>query len=160
MAGDAARKFRINRVALSPVCVSSVCSVGSSAIPVVCALIERSGAVLLAQRPAHKHLPLKWEFPGGKVEPGEDPATAIVREIREELGCDISIRRVLPSFLHDYGPVLIEMMPFVCVLARGSPEPYPHEHLALVWATPAALPTYDLAAADLPVVNAYASLPP
>ena len=127
----------------------------SAPIPVVCALIERAGRLLLAQRPAHKHLPLKWEFPGGKVEPGEDPAAAIVREIREELGCEIRLTRPLPVFLHDYQAVVIEMIPFVCTLADGSPEPYPHEHLAVAWVQPAALRGYDLAAADLPVVESY-----
>jgi 8-oxo-dGTP diphosphatase len=115
-------------------------------------VIEHGGRVLLAQRPADKHLPLKWEFPGGKVEPGEAPAAAIIREIREELGCEITITRALPPFLHDYGTVVIEMIPFVCALAPGSPEPHPHEHTALAWVEPGRLGTHDLAAADLPVV--------
>ena len=127
----------------------------SAPIPVVCAVIERAGLILLAQRTAHKHLPLKWEFPGGKVEAGEDPASAIVREIREELGCTVRLTRTLPSFLHDYHTVIIEMIPFVCVLAEGTPEPHPHEHLALDWVRPAALRAYDLAAADLPVIARY-----
>jgi 8-oxo-dGTP diphosphatase len=122
---------------------------------VVCALIERAGLVLLAQRPAHKHLPLKWEFPGGKVEPGENPAAAIVREIREELGCDVVIARGLPRFLHDYGTVVIEMIPFVCVLAPGSQTPHPHEHVAVAWTKPGKLASFDLAAADLPVIASY-----
>lgn len=110
---------------------------------------------MLAQRPAHKHLPLKWEFPGGKVEPGEDPAAAIVREIREELGCAIVLTRSLPRLLHDYGTVVIEMIPFVCTLAPASPAPHAHEHVALAWVAPADFATYDLAAADLPVVESY-----
>jgi 8-oxo-dGTP diphosphatase len=124
-------------------------------VPVVCALIEREGRVLLARRPAHKHLPLKWEFPGGKVEPGEDPAAAIVREIREELGCGIVLTRALPRFTHDYGAVVIEMIPYVCTLAAGSPAPHPHEHVALVWARPEELRDHDLAPADLPVIRDY-----
>jgi 8-oxo-dGTP diphosphatase len=124
-------------------------------VPVVCALIERDGRVLLARRPANKHLPLKWEFPGGKVEPGEDPAAAIVREIREELGCDVVIVRTLPVFTHDYGTVIITMIPFVCALAVGSAEPVAHEHVAIAWASPAEFAKYDLAAADLPVVASY-----
>ena len=124
-------------------------------IPVVCAVIERNGRLLLAQRPDDKHLPRKWEFAGGKVEPGEDPATAIIREIREELGCDIIITRPLPRFEYDYTRVVIEMIPFVCVLVPGSPEPHAHEHLALAWATPAELEGFDLAPADLPVVASY-----
>ena len=124
-------------------------------IPVVCAVIEHEGHVLLARRPVNKHLPLKWEFAGGKVEPGEDPAAAIVREIREELGCEILITRALPRFPHDYTRVVIEMIPFVCVLAPGSPAPHPHEHVALAWVRPGELTGYDLAPADLPVIAAY-----
>jgi 8-oxo-dGTP diphosphatase len=118
-------------------------------------VIERDGLLLLAQRPVGKHLPRKWEFAGGKVEPGEDPATAIIREIREELGCEIIITRALPRFEYDYARVIIEMIPFVCVLAQGSPEPHAHEHLALAWVAPASVATYDLAPADLPVVASY-----
>ncbi len=124
-------------------------------VPVVCAVIEKDGLVLLAQRPPSKLLPLKWEFAGGKVEPGEDPAVAIVREIREELGCDIAITRALPPFTHDYGRVVIEMIPFVCALVPGSPAPHPHEHVAIAWVALDGLATYDLAAADYPVITAY-----
>ena len=124
-------------------------------VPVVCALIECAGCLLLAQRPASKHLPLKWEFPGGKVEPGEDPAAAIVREIREELGCDVAITRALPRFPFDYGTVVIEMIPFVCTLAASSPEPHLHEHIAIDWVEPARITSYDLAPADIPVVASY-----
>jgi 8-oxo-dGTP diphosphatase len=123
-------------------------------VPVVCAVIEREGLVLVAQRPPHKLLPLKWEFPGGKVEPGEDPAAAIVREIREELGCAIHVVRALPPFIHDYKTVVIEMIPFVCALVPGTSEPHPHEHVAVAWVPPAELRGYDLAAADWPVVAA------
>jgi 8-oxo-dGTP diphosphatase len=134
-------------------------SVSASApVAVVCALIERNGCFLLAQRPMNKHLPLKWEFPGGKVEPGENAANAIVREIKEELGCDVTIRCALPPFLHDYGTVVIEMIPFVCTLAPASAEPHPHEHVALAWVKPAELRSYDLAAADLPIVASYCGM--
>jgi 8-oxo-dGTP diphosphatase len=131
-------------------------------IPVVCAVIEDDcGRVLIAQRPAHKHLALKWEFPGGKVETDESPKAAIVREIAEELGCTIVVGRALPCSLHDYGRSVIEMIPFVCRLTPGSAAPHAHEHVALRWVPPAELTACDLAAADLPVVAAYrASLPP
>ena len=111
--------------------------------------------MLLAQRPVDKHLPLKWEFAGGKVEPGEDPATAIIREIREELGCEVIITRALPRFAFDYTRVVIEMIPFVCVLAKDSSPPHPHEHVALAWVQPDELTDYDLAPADLPVITLY-----
>jgi len=125
------------------------------AIPVVCALIERSGLVLLAQRPPHKQLPLKWEFPGGKVEADEGPAAALAREIREELGCDIVIDRALPRCTHAYPSLTVEMIPFVVRLAPGSPEPAPTEHAGVQWVRPAELASFDLAAADLPVVASY-----
>ncbi len=128
----------------------------SSPVPVVCAVIERDGRVLVAQRPPGKLLALKWEFPGGKVEPGEDPAAAIVREIHEELGCSVRVTRALPLFTHDYKTVVIEMIPFVCALTPDSPEPHAHEHVALAWVAPADLRAYDLAAADWPVVAALA----
>jgi 8-oxo-dGTP diphosphatase len=127
----------------------------SAPIPVVCAVIEQAGRVLLAQRPLDKHLPLKWEFAGGKVEAGEDPAAAIVREIHEELGCRITITRALQRFTYDYTRVIIEMIPFVCVLTPGSPPPHPHEHVAIAWVEPDQLKTYDLAPADLPVIENY-----
>ena len=130
----------------------------SAAIPVVCAIIERDDRVLLAQRPAHKHLALKWEFPGGKVEPGETAEAAIVREIREELSCDVRVVRALPRFRHVYDRATIEMFPFVCHLAADSRPPQALEHAALAWVLPGELTGYDLAAADLPVVAAL--LPP
>jgi 8-oxo-dGTP diphosphatase len=124
-------------------------------IPVVCAVIEHDGLVLVAQRPAHKHLALQWEFPGGKVEAGESPAAAIIREIREELGCTVEIVHPLPRFTHDYSTVVIAMFPFVCRLAPSSLAPIAHEHVALRWVSPADLKLFDLAAADHPVVAAF-----
>lgn len=127
----------------------------SPPVPVVCAVIERDGRVLLARRPAHKHLAHRWEFPGGKVDAGETAAAALVREITEELACAVAIVRPLPRFLHRYGQLTIEMIPFVCRLAPGSPEPQPTEHTAIAWVPPTQLHTYELAAADGPVVDAY-----
>ena len=62
---------------------------------VVAAFIERRGCVLLSQRRADQSFPLAWEFPGGKVEPGEDLISALVREIREELGCTVRIKAIV-----------------------------------------------------------------
>lgn len=127
-----------------------------AAIPVVCAVIEDgAGRVLIAQRPAHKHLGLKWEFPGGKVENAESPDDALRREIKEELGCVVEGLQPLPRFLHDYGVVVIEMFPFVCALAPGATAPHPHEHIALQWVKPADLLQLDLAPADWPVVASF-----
>jgi 8-oxo-dGTP diphosphatase len=132
----------------------------SSSIPVVAGVVtDAAGRALLAQRPAHKHLGLKWEFPGGKVEAGENPESALVRELQEELGIKVEDLRPLPRFTHDYGAVVIEMIPFLCRLSAGSPAPHPHEHVALAWAPLASLDRYDLAPADWPVVAALRATP-
>jgi 8-oxo-dGTP diphosphatase len=129
-------------------------------IPVVCAVIEDGGGrLLVAQRPAEKHLGLKWEFAGGKVEAGETPEAALAREIREELGCEIVLGRPLPRFTFDYQTIVIEMIPFVCTLAPGSPEPHAHEHAALKWGAVTELRAMDLAPADWPVLDSYLSKP-
>jgi len=133
--------------------LSSVVAHPSSPLPVVAAVIERDGRVLVAQRPSHKHLALKWEFPGGKVEPGEELVAALVREIKEELGCDIAVGRALPRSTHAYATITIELIPFCCRLTPGSAEPHPHEHAAVLWVTLGELRTLDLAAADWPVVE-------
>lgn len=128
----------------------------SPPIPVVCAIIEDgAGKVLVAQRPINKHLGLKWEFAGGKVEANEAPEAALVREIKEELGCDIAIQRALPRFTYDYQSALIEMIPFVCTLVAGSAEPRAIEHAAIRWVLPGEMNTIDLAPADWPVLACY-----
>ena len=123
---------------------------------VVCALIERAGRVLIAQRPEGKHLASKWEFPGGKVETGEEPEAALIREIREELGCEIVLRTRLAASSHAYERGEITLLPFRCTLAAGSAEPHAHEHAALAWVTLDELSNYDLAEADLPIVQSWA----
>lgn len=127
-------------------------------MPVVCALIEdNAGRVLVAQRAAHKHLGGRWEFPGGKIEPGETPEAALVREIREELGCEVTPGAALPHCRYDYGAeaVFIELIPYVTRLALGSPLPTPVEHAELRWMPLAELAALDLASADRKVLKSY-----
>lgn len=126
-----------------------------SPLPVVCALIERDGRVLVARRPWHKALGGCWEFPGGKVEFAELPVEALRRELREELGVEIESLRPLPARRYDYPEVAIELIPYVARLAPGSPEPEAREHVALEWMEPWRLGELALAPADLPVLADY-----
>jgi 8-oxo-dGTP diphosphatase len=120
---------------------------------VVCAIIENQDRVLVAQRPAGKAQPLKWEFPGGKVEAGEAPEAALRREIREELGVELTIGEALPPAVWDYESFAIELVPFRCAVLHG--EPTPHEHAALRWVRRGELGELDWAPADLPVLADY-----
>ena len=131
----------------------------SSAAPlaVVCALIERDGHVLMAQRPAHKHLGGKWEFPGGKVEPGETPEAALHRELDEELGCSVEIIRPLLPHTHAYATVTVHLMPFVTRLLPFSGEIRAREHAALRWVPAGELAGLDLPEADRPIIAEYLS---
>ncbi len=122
-------------------------------VAVVCAILFKEGRILLAQRPPGKKLAGQWEFAGGKIEPGESAEAALHRELREELGCLVRITRELAPVTHDYPWCRVVMTPFVCELAPGSAEPHPHEHTALAWVKPEALRDYDLAPADVPLLN-------
>ncbi len=122
-------------------------------LTVVCALIERDGRVLAAQRPAGKAQALLWEFPGGKLEPGEAPEAALVREIREELCVEIVLGERLADSVHNYGAFAITLVPFRARLAEAGAEPHTAEHAALRWCTGAELGALDWAPADVPIVR-------
>lgn len=122
-------------------------------IDVTCGLIERAGRLLVAQRPPGKALAGQWEFPGGKVEPGEAPVACLVRELREELGVEVRVGAALPASVHHYGARAIRLLPFRCELVAG--EPHAHEHSALRWCTIEEVAGMDLAAADIPVLESY-----
>jgi 8-oxo-dGTP diphosphatase len=120
-------------------------------IDVVAGLIQDgSGRLLACRRPPGKHLAGKWEFPGGKVEPGESPATALVRELREELEITVVPGAALTPVVHDYGRGPIRLIPILCTVVEGNP--HPHEHSEIRWCTAADLQQLDLAAADLPIL--------
>jgi 8-oxo-dGTP diphosphatase len=122
-------------------------------IHVTCAIIERDGLILAAQRSAVMSMPLKWEFPGGKIEPGESAEECLLREIAEELDIRIRIARTLPSHTHHYPAFSITLYPFVCFIEPG--EITLHEHAAFVWRQPHELDSLDWAEADVPVVRSY-----
>ena len=120
---------------------------------VACALIERDGLLLAAQRSATMNLPLKWEFPGGKIEAGESPEECLHRELREEMAVSVVIGAALLPQTHHYPDFTVTLYPFVCQLATA--EIVLREHAAIQWLAPAELLTLDWAAADLPVIENY-----
>jgi 8-oxo-dGTP diphosphatase len=124
-----------------------------SPVRVACAIIQRCGTVLAAQRAELMNMPLKWEFPGGKLEKGEKPAECLVREIREELGVEVRILHALPAIIHPYDTWTIELLPFVCEIAAGSITL--HEHKAITWKSPQDLLDLDWPEADIPVLAEY-----
>src|SRR5690606_33833695 len=100
-------------------------------INVVGAVIVEDGRVLCVQRGPDGSLPGMWEFPGGKVEPGESPEDALAREIREELECDIAIGEKVPTTSHEYGFGVVNLTTHYCRLLGGTPRLV--EHADLVW---------------------------
>ncbi len=116
------------------------------------ALTDAAGRVLIAQRPPGKHLAGGWEFPGGKLEPGETRVTGLARELREELGIEIGTPRPLIRLRHIYsfGEILIDMW----VIAHFVGEPRGLDGQALQWCTLDELATVDLLPADAPIVRA------
>jgi 8-oxo-dGTP diphosphatase len=88
-------------------------------IRVVAALFEKGGKVLITQRRPQAFMPLKWEFPGGKVEPGENDSEAIKREIKEELGVDISVGEEFMSLVHQYPDFDVDFHVLRCEISPG-----------------------------------------
>ena len=116
------------------------------------ALIDRDGRVLLAQRPGGKEMAGLWEFPGGKVEPGETPEAALIRELKEELGIDTWASCLAPlTFASHAYPQFHLLMPlFACRKWEGIVQP--REHQALKWVHAADLRNYPMPPADLPLI--------
>jgi 8-oxo-dGTP diphosphatase len=124
---------------------------------VVAALIVNArGEVLLTQRREDQDLPLYWELPGGKIEPGEAPADALRREIIEELGVEVDVGRVWDALHHRYPRYEVIMLVYRCVLPAGA-EPRPVEVRDLAWVAPPALRDYRILPADEPLVQRLAS---
>ena len=123
-----------------------------------CALIDGSGRVLIAQRPAGKSMAGLWEFPGGKVEKGETPEAALVREMREELGVEIEAG-ALSAFVfasHAYLDFHLLMPLYLCREWRG--EITPHEGQEIAWVRPEELADYPMPPADLPLIPLFRQL--
>jgi 8-oxo-dGTP diphosphatase len=108
--------------------------------------------VLICQRPAHKLYPGEWEFPGGKVERGEDALGALRRELHEELGIEVTAARPLIRLRHVYPELSVDLDTWLVSAWRG--EPRSNEHPASAWVVPGEMPRWKLLAADAPIVNA------
>jgi 8-oxo-dGTP diphosphatase len=119
---------------------------------VAVAMIDADGRVLLSKRPAHKHQGGLWEFPGGKIQPGETPEAALIREIREELGVDVPLRCLAPltfaSWAYDGFHLLMPL--YACRNWEG--EPQAREGQQLAWVRRDRLRDYPMPPADEPLI--------
>lgn len=118
----------------------------SGAVEVVAALIWQNGRFLICQRPAHKARGLKWEFAGGKVEPGETQEQALRRECREELAIDLAVGEPFMDVTHAYEDLTVHLTLFHTAIVSGTPQKL--EHNDLRWITVAELDGFDFCPAD------------
>jgi 8-oxo-dGTP diphosphatase len=123
---------------------------------VVAALIFQDGKILVCQRTRHQTMPLKWEFPGGKIEPGEQPRDALRRELDEELGIDARIGDEVSRIQHEYpNGSSVELRFFAVREYLGELENRIFREIC--WASPSELPSYDFLEADLELVRELAA---
>ncbi len=122
-------------------------------VRVSCAIIEKDHKVLAAQRSSLQSQAGLWEFPGGKIDPGETAQAALVRELKEELGIEVITEKQLSPVIHHYPSISIELIPFTCRIKSG--QPFPHEHSQIIWLFPKELTTLIWAPADIPVLEEY-----
>jgi 8-oxo-dGTP diphosphatase len=119
---------------------------------VVAALIFKDGKILICQRTRHQTMPLKWEFPGGKIEEGEQPRDALRRELEEELGIDAKIGEEVARLRHEYpGGGAVELRFFTVREYTGEIENKIFKDV--LWSPPSKLPSYDFLEADLSIVR-------
>ena len=122
---------------------------------VVAVLVRDADKVLMSRRRADQPMPLLWEFPGGKVEPGEHPHAALAREVREELGCEIDVGRIHEVVFHAYPDFDLYMLVYEGRITAGTPRPVEVGEVA--WVPVAELPALDLLPADYPLARALAA---
>lgn len=118
---------------------------------VVAALIWDRGKFMICQRPAHKARGLLWEFVGGKVEPGETMAQALIRECREELDITVAVGDIFTQVVHEYPDIHIRLTLFHCAIAAGEPKLLEHQDLR--WIEPEQIPQFEFCPADRDILE-------
>ncbi len=116
------------------------------AVEVAAALIWEDGKFMICRRPPHKTRGMLWEFPGGKLEKGETPKEALVRECKEELDITVSVQDVFISLFHKYPDMTVHLTLFNCAVASGTPKLL--EHSEIKYITPSEINLYDFCPAD------------
>ncbi|KQX09156.1 DNA mismatch repair protein MutT [Flavobacterium sp. Root420] len=125
-------------------------------INVTCAIILKDDKVLVAQRNEKMKLPLKWEFPGGKLEINENEVDCIKREIKEEINIEITVLKKLSHSVHDYGTFKINLIPFLAHYLSGEIKLAEHKNYKLL--EKSELLNLDWAEADVPIVEEFLKL--
>ncbi|MFC5471585.1 8-oxo-dGTP diphosphatase MutT [Cohnella suwonensis] len=126
-------------------------------IEVAAAIIENDqGQILIARRKKGKSQEGMWEFPGGKLEPGESPETCLIRELQEEMGIEIIPYEWFGNNEHDYGTVQIKLIAYMAKYSQGEIKLTDHDEYR--WAGRSELSEYDWAPADIPFVERLLSL--
>lgn len=125
-------------------------------INVTCAIIEHNEKILVVQRSEFMKLPLKWEFPGGKIENNESKEACIKREIKEELNIEIKLISRLTPVTFKYPSVVINLTPFIATYLKG--EIILFEHKQYKWLLKEELLNLDWAEADIPIVEEFLKL--
>lgn len=121
-------------------------------IKVVGAVIRNDqNQILCALRSPDMSMPNSWEFPGGKIEKNEKPEEALVREIQEELGCEISIADLVEDVIHEYPYIIVNLITYEAKIISGTPVA--NEHAKIEWKEISELKELEWAPADLPTVE-------
>lgn len=123
---------------------------------VSCAVIEKNRRVLCAQRSAFMSMPLKWEFPGGKIDNEETPEGCVIRECLEELDISVTIKSSMTPCTWKYSASIVTLYPFICTVEETAIQL--REHAAVTWLFPDDLKRLDWADADIPVVKQYCKM--